>query len=231
MASPTVDMSNKPWEKEGWVTMVDQFHELRGCTPEQLDWWWDNMEKAYPLWHPVDHHDFKWEEGKAPGEIGHLGAVQIADQSQGSGSTRTGGKKATWMDPAILPFVPELDHVLVLSGFSTDAENTDYGIHQYAATDYGSLHRWTVILKGPAAEKVRAMRAAGNPQPPAPKWHDMDHFQAEAYRWQQFLPTLWKLWQVVDDYECNPQPNLTVKKLPNGKVGYIHDNLPPHKKK
>jgi len=227
MANVTADMSNKPWEKEGWFTMADEFHEIRGVTPEMIDWWWDNMEKGYALWHPRDHHDFKWEEGKGPGDIGHLGAVQIADQSRGPGVPRGKGSKATWMDPAILPYTPEFDHVLVLSGFSSDAENTDYGIHQYTATDYGSAHRWTIILKGPKAEQFRAMKAAGKERPTQPPWNGMTHYQGEAYCWEQFLPTLWKLWQVVKDPLVNPQPNLTVKKLPNGKVSYINDNKPP----
>jgi hypothetical protein len=209
-----------PWEKEGWLTMVDEHHEIHGVTPEQIDWWWDNMEKGYPLWHPEDHHDFHWE--KAPGDVGHIGAVQIADQ----GADHKGGKRATWYDPSVLPFVPEYDHVLVLGGFSTDAENTDWGIHQYEATDYGTKHRWTIILKGPQADKIRAMRASKQPLPQPPLWNGMTHFQAEAYCWEQFLPTLWKLWQVVKDPRLNPQPNLKVKKLPNGKIAYIFDNKP-----
>jgi hypothetical protein len=228
MANITDEILSKPWEKEGWVTMTDELHELHGVTPEQIDWWWDNMEKGYALWHPIDHHDFKWEEGKSPGEIGHLGAVQIADQTRGPGVPRTGGKTATWMDLDVLPFVPEYDHVLILGGFQTDGENTDYGIHQYEATDYGTKHRWTVILKGPRAESIKAMRESGKTPPKqAPLWNGMTHSQAEAYFWTQFLPTLWKLWQEVKDPIVNPQPNLKVQKLPNGKVAYIHPNLPP----
>ena len=30
-------------------------HELRGVTPEMLDWWWINMVNSqyYLLWHPI----------------------------------------------------------------------------------------------------------------------------------------------------------------------------------
>jgi hypothetical protein len=218
------DMTSKPWEKDGWFTIADEHHELRGVTPEMIDWWWDNMEKGYPLWHPVDHHDFKWE--KAPGDVGHIGAVQIADQGPKKDKP---GMRGTWFDVSVLPFVPEYDHVLVLGGFQTDAENTDYGIHQYTATDYGAAHRWTIILKGPAVERLKAMRAAGKAPPQQPLWNGMTHFQAEAYCWQQFLPTLWKLWQVVQDPHVNPQPNLKVQKLPDGRVAYIHNNKPAPK--
>ena len=48
-------------------------HELHGVTPEMIDWWWDNMEKGYPLWHPEDHISFVWEV--APATVGHVGAI------------------------------------------------------------------------------------------------------------------------------------------------------------
>ena len=220
-------MADRPWEKDGWVTMADEHHEIRGVTPEMLDWWWDNMEKGYPLWHPVDHHDFVWEQGKSPGEIGHIGAVQIADQ----GVQRTGGARATWLNVDVVPFTPEYDHVLVLEGFSADEENMDIDVHQYEARDYGSAHRWTILLKGPKAEELRKRREAGN-APPRPKtWNNMTHFEAEAYCWQKFLPDLYRLWSVVEDPLVNPHCNLKVKKMPNGKIAYIYENKPPMTKK
>lgn len=217
-------MESRPWEKDGWFTLCDEFSEIHGVTPQQIDWWWDNMEKGYPLWHPTEHHDFKWEV--PPGEIGHIGAVQIVDQGDKEGGP---GVRGTWHDVSVLPFAPEYDHVLVLGGFQTDAENTDWGIHQYQATDYGTDHRWTVIMKGPKVEQIKAMRAAGKDMFSTPSWNGMTHSQAEAYFWQDFLPTLWKLWQAVKNPYINPQPNLKVKKLPNGKIAYIHDNKPPAK--
>ena len=213
-------MADRPWEKDGWLTMVDEEHEIHGCTPEMLDWWWDNMEKGYPLWHPVDHHDFKWAEGKAPGEIGHIGAVQIADQSRGAGSPRTGGKAGTWLDISLFPYPLDYDHALLLSGFGVDAHNEEFTLHLYSATDYGSKHRFIIMLRGTNADKIREVRKSGK-MPPQPTWNGMGHFTAEAYCWQQFLPTLWKLWQVVDDYECNPRPNLKIKKMPNGRYEYV----------
>jgi len=31
-------------------------HELRGVTPEMIDWWWDNVDnESYKMWQPDDH--------------------------------------------------------------------------------------------------------------------------------------------------------------------------------
>ena len=219
-------MADRPWEKEGWVTMSDEEHEIRGVTPEMIDWWWDNMEKGYPLWHPVDHHDFKWAEGKSPGEIGHIGAVQIADQSRGAGAPRTGGKVGTWLDVSSFPFPIDYDHCLVLEGFSQDKENQDFCVHMYSATDYGTKHRFIVIMHRPRANKMKEARESGK-LPPQPTWNGMGHFTAEAYCWEQFLPTLWKLWQVVKDPECNPQCDLRIKKMPGGRYAYVTPQTKP----
>ena len=94
------DMSQKPWEKEGWVTMVDEHHEIKGCTPEQLDWWWDNMEKGYPLWHPEDHKSFVWEAPPTPGTA--VGAIQINEQGP-PGVAKKPEDGGEWMDPDSLP--------------------------------------------------------------------------------------------------------------------------------
>jgi len=38
--------------KSETVSLVIE-HELRGVTPEMLDWWWDNMDNDnYKLWNP-----------------------------------------------------------------------------------------------------------------------------------------------------------------------------------
>ena len=51
-------MANKSKEKE-YDPLVN-YHEIPGVTPEMIDWFWDNMEKAYYLWAPDEHVSFVW---------------------------------------------------------------------------------------------------------------------------------------------------------------------------
>ncbi len=51
------------------------YHEIPGVTPEMIDWFWDNMEKAYYLWAPDEHVSFVWEI--PPTQNGHVGAIHI----------------------------------------------------------------------------------------------------------------------------------------------------------
>jgi len=210
-------MADRPWEKEGWVTLADEEHELHGVTPEMIDWWWDNMEKGYPLWHPVDHHAFKWAEGKAPGEVGHIGAVQIADQD--------GGGTGIYLDVSAFPFPIDYEHCMALEGFKKDKENQDYCVHMYSAADYGTKHRFVVILHGPKGEEIKELRKAGKGPPLTPGART--HAREEAERWSEFLPELYKLWSVVKDSRINPHPNLKIKKMGNGRYTYITSQNKP----
>src|SRR4030042_5336410 len=55
-------------------------HELRGVTPEMLDWWWDNMDNdTYKLWNPHDHVALEWQT--PPTQVGHVGAIHMACES------------------------------------------------------------------------------------------------------------------------------------------------------
>ena len=57
-------------------------HELRGITPEMIDWWWDNIDttERYRTWHPESHPTFDWE-GEAGG--GHIGKVHRVTEMVG----------------------------------------------------------------------------------------------------------------------------------------------------
>jgi hypothetical protein len=54
-----------PDNKKGLVYDLIVDHELRNVTVEMIDWFADNMEKSYPLWHPEDHKSFVWEVSPA----------------------------------------------------------------------------------------------------------------------------------------------------------------------
>ena len=210
-------MADRPWEKEGWVTLSDEEHEIHGVTVEMIDWWWDNMEKGYVLWHPTEHKNFYWEV--APGDAGHVGAVQVADQD----SNKQGGARGKWLDVSVFPFPIDYDHCLVLEGFNSDKDNQDLCVHMYSATDYGCKHRFLTIMRGPRAKQVKEMinRRKNSSE-------TRSHPTVEAERWPEFLPELYRLWSVVRDPRINPHPNLKIKKMPNGRYSYTTpQNKPP----
>jgi hypothetical protein len=61
------------------VTALDR---LQGVTPEMIDWWFANMDRAgYIEFHPVDHEDFAWVRGKEPDR--YVGATHLTHQTYG----------------------------------------------------------------------------------------------------------------------------------------------------
>ena len=66
--------------KEFMKNAVIEDHELKGITPEMVDWWWghiDNSER-YKLWHPKDHVSFRWLVPPTPES--YIGAVQLVEE-------------------------------------------------------------------------------------------------------------------------------------------------------
>jgi hypothetical protein len=62
-----------------FVTAIDV---LVGVTPEMIKWWFENMNRElYLAFHPVDHKDFAWVEGKRPGA--YVGATHLTRQLYG----------------------------------------------------------------------------------------------------------------------------------------------------
>jgi hypothetical protein len=84
---------------------VVEDHELRGITPEMVDWWWDHIDNSerYLMWHPKDHISFKW---LVPPTQSHIGAIQLVEEY-------IGGQRVTirirWEDPRDVP--AEYSHV------------------------------------------------------------------------------------------------------------------------
>ena len=53
--------------------------EIRGITPEMLNWWWDHIgnTERYRLWQPIDHVTFEWTvPPNSPDLMYDVGAVQ-----------------------------------------------------------------------------------------------------------------------------------------------------------
>jgi DAPG hydrolase PhiG domain len=52
---------------------------LEGVTPEMIDWWFANMDRdLYLQFHPTDHKEFAWVDGKRPGF--YVGATHLTHQ-------------------------------------------------------------------------------------------------------------------------------------------------------
>jgi hypothetical protein len=166
-------------------------HEVYDVTPNMIDWWWVNMEKGYMLWSP-DHKMFEWE---VPPTNTPVGAIQRHIQhSEPLMRTR-------YEDPNSVPQEIKdwiiYEHVLIIGGLDPDNTVHFYGIHQYEAASFGTR-----------------IRSTGHPQGimPALPEEIKKHQAAEMAAWTEFLPGLYKMWQVVKDPAINRQCYCRVKK-------------------
>jgi hypothetical protein len=215
---PLPDLTLRPrWGEEGWRIVVDFQHELRGVSPEMIDWFWANMEKAYFLWAPGDHKWFEWV--KSPGEVGFVGSSHCAAEQ-----TFPGGP-VMWVrapigerkDMSWHPFTTSMQHVIL--EYTMDGKFAS--IHQWEAAPYGSVHRITTIGKGELPDAVKKLRIAGMEDAGA---HHADYEEA---RWCEFLPQLYALWKDHPDPSQNVHCDLRVRQLPNGEWEYVAENRPP----
>ncbi len=170
--------------------------KLKGITAEMLDWWFCNLDKGFLLWHPKDHKGFEWI--KKP--VGHsvIGAIHVAPQ--------------VWDGNEITPYIRwedvsnlsddlkgllKYDHVLVAAcislteaDFREDNPPISYRIHQWEKTDFGVRGTsYAISLIPEAPETIKA-------------W--MKHSREEMTNLGRFLPSLFKIWQVVKDPNANP---------------------------
>jgi hypothetical protein len=197
---------------QGWFIGIDEEHDIPNVTPAMIDWWWDNMEKGYPLWHPTDHKSLTWEV--APADVGHVGAIQINQQRREGGFPKS---RTRWEDVSACPVPILYEHVLVgATRLGPDNKPGGYLVHQYEAASYGTHHRFTTVSPQPRAqEQVGAVQTG------------LTHPAFEALQWSQFLPEMYKMWQMVKDPAVNVPCNLKVKKLSGGRYAYVVKNLPP----
>lgn len=90
----------------GWLlkrVVVDQ--EIRGITPDMLDWWWDNINSTqrYQRWHPTAHLSFQWRQAPSAVPIQQtsssysVGAVQLVSEYIGPYKSNL---LITWLDPS-----------------------------------------------------------------------------------------------------------------------------------
>jgi hypothetical protein len=164
-------------------TIVDD--DIYGVTPDMIDWWTDNMEKGYPLWHPEDHFSNEWI--KAPARVGHLSARKLEREKLGDSPVVT--LHGRYADPdKMVDFSLIYKHISGGGEPDRDGKIRTYLTHQYEATSYGTrmrtiLHEMTDL---PVSLEVFIK-------------HDHD----ENGRFKDFLPQLYKMWQVVKDPTIN----------------------------
>ena len=180
-------------------------HEIRGVTPDMIDWWSVNIEKGYALWHPEEHKSFRWEV--PPAKVGgRVGAIQVIEEFLGPG-TPLQTLTIRYVDPSTVVNLPYFYNHMGVSGQpDADGKIRSFLAHQYEAADYGT--RMRTLLH----------REEGLPRALAEGF--VIHNKGEMGRFPHFLPEFYKLWQVVKDPKLNVKACLVVKKLPDGRYTY-----------
>jgi len=120
-------------------------HELHGCTPEMIDWWWDNMDnESYKLWDPKDHIALEWQI--PPIKVGHAGAIHMACEKISEMPAHI--LRIRWEEPEAAPIRTIYSHVNVGSPLGPGHEDIPMGcvVHEYEGTSYGTRMRSTFVL-------------------------------------------------------------------------------------
>lgn len=171
--------------------------ELDGITPKMIDWFWANMEKGFPLWHPIEHTDFYWHSKPEGDKV--IGTIHVAPQVWSDGTKIK--PHIRFENPADLPEdVTELiiyDHAMVVAGISLTGENFKeddpalaYRVHQWESTDFGVCGMSSAVPVEPEPLEKGLVWAK--------------HGQEEIGYWGDFLAQLYKLWTVIDNPKLNP---------------------------
>ena len=152
-------------------------HELRGVTPEMLDWWWDNMDNnTYKLWNPQDHIALEWQI--PPSQVGHVGAIHMACEH--ITDIPASILRIRWEERSSAPIATIYSHVNVGSALSPGAGDIPTGsaVHEYEETSYGTRMRSTFLLPEYAPQQfLDSLRK---------------HNIAEIGQFPEFLPKLYK---------------------------------------
>ena len=130
-------------------------HELRGVTPEMIDWWWDNIDttERYRMWHPESHLTFVWEE-EAGGE--HIGKVHRVTEMVGGTTIEL---RIRWDDPDSIPIERIYSHANAASILDDKDEPISWALHEYEAADWGTKMRSTFrIPAGMPEELIEGLR-------------------------------------------------------------------------
>lgn len=192
--------------------------ELDSVTPRMIDWFWNNMEKGFALWHPMEHEAFYWLI--PPHDGAALGSIHVAPQHWSDG---------TYFEPhiriedvATLPAdISDLivyDHCVTVGGialFKKDYRPGNavlaYRVHQWEATDAGVRGRSSAIpVQIDPMETERGEIWAR-------------HAYEEIHYWEDFLPELYRMYRAVKLPSMNPFSSFKVKREGNI-VRYLDQN-------
>lgn len=183
-------------------THIDWEHD--GVTARMIDWFWMNMEKGFILWHPEQHEPMEWPV--PPKHGAPLGAIHNAPQTWDDGRRQNLYIRFERFEdvPSEIRDVICYDHVIIVAGLGLDEEAMrkgdpmGYRIHQWEASDSGVVGKSSGIgtRKKETPEDGRVWAA---------------HAAQEVGNWGAFLPSLYKLYQVVTDTRRNPYADFTVE--------------------
>jgi len=182
-------------------THIDWQHE--NVTSRMIDWFWNNMEKGFILWHPEQHEALEW--AVPPKNGAPLGAIHIAPQTWNDGRRQNlyiRFERLEDLKPEIRDYI-QYEHVIVVAGLGRGEEclvNPDpmgYRIHQWEKTDYGVVGKSSAIgtRRKETVEDGKIWAA---------------HCVQEIGNWGVFLPQLYSLYRVVADPTRNPFADLAV---------------------
>ncbi|MBV9258229.1 MAG: hypothetical protein JO215_09440 [Ktedonobacteraceae bacterium] len=135
-------MSSQPFLEEGYSRKDGQWkltanHLLLGVTPEEVDWWWDNINSTerYKLWHPTDHISFEWLI--SPKQQGHIGSLQrVREYLNGFPPGHPSELVIRWEDPKGAE--AQYAHVLLATGNDQDTQVKARLMHEYEPLHDGS---------------------------------------------------------------------------------------------
>jgi leucyl aminopeptidase (aminopeptidase T) len=164
--SPNEDVSRKEMkngmsenEAEYKTRELVVHHELKGVTPEMIDWWWDNIDttERYNMWHPESHTSFTWEKTDSDEHIGKT--HRVTETIAGMEMTL----RIRWVDPEKIPVKRIYSHAN--AGCTLDDEDNpiSWVLHEYEAADWGTKMRSTFLLPAAAPDSfVEGLRKHNN---------------------------------------------------------------------
>src|SRR4030042_330925 len=176
MKKSSPDVVYKELLKGKTVDLVIE-HELRGVTPDMLDWWWDNMDNnTYKLWNHQDHIALEWQIHSS--QVGHAGAIHMACESISDIPAHI--LRIRWEEPGAAPIPTIYSHVNLGRVLAPGTDDIPLGcaVHEYEETSYGTRMRSTFTL--PAAVPPQFLDSLRK------------HNIAEMGRFPEFLPQLYK---------------------------------------
>ncbi len=151
-------------------------HELRGVTPEMVDWWWPNMvtSQRYQLWHPKDHVSIEWEV--PPSKEGGGSTIHIAEERIGEFPARK--LRIRRVDQVSSPILATYSHVRRACVISPNDKPVMWITHEYESAPYGTRMRSTFRLSADTPQRfIDALR---------------EHNKGEMGQFAEFLPELYR---------------------------------------